>query len=54
LREAALHLIDPFVGGGWALLPGWRAKAAATSLIRHGDRRGGHSLVVVVRRQRQD
>jgi hypothetical protein len=40
--EAELHLVDPFLGGGWALRPGWQAHPAATRrAVRRAAGRGG-------------
>lgn len=44
-RGSELHLVDPFLGGGSALRPGWRANPTATRLaVRRATPRGGPEL----------
>lgn len=40
-----LHLVDPFLGGGSALQPGWRANPTATRLaVRRATRQDGPTI----------
>jgi len=40
--DAQLHLVDPFLAGGWALRDGWGATPAATKLaVWRASRQGG-------------